>query len=91
MGVLESMIRGVEASADGLPFGAAVWVGGYVLLRALGVYQEIWKYDLETLEKDLSAHLVFGAATAAAFSLLARTSTGGDRRPLVPTDQTRSR
>ena len=28
-------------------------------------------YDLETLEKDLSAHLVFGAATATAFSLLA--------------------
>jgi hypothetical protein len=28
-------------------------------------------YDLETLAKDLSAHLVFGTATAAAFRLLA--------------------
>jgi hypothetical protein len=52
----------------GLPFGAAVWAGGYVVLPLLGVYQPIWKCDLETLEKDLSAHLVFGTATAAAFA-----------------------
>jgi hypothetical protein len=57
----------------GPPFGAAVWAGGYVVLPRVGVYEEIWKYDLETLEKDLSAHLVFGAATAAAFALLAAT------------------
>jgi hypothetical protein len=41
------------------------------VLPLLGVYEPIWKYDLETLGKDLSAHLVFGTATAAAFSLLA--------------------
>jgi hypothetical protein len=56
----------------GLPFGAAVWASGYVVLPLLGVYKPIWKYDVETLGKDLSAHLVFGTATAAAFSLLAR-------------------
>jgi hypothetical protein len=55
----------------GVPFGAAVWAGGYVVLPQLGVYKPIWKYDLETLRKDLSAHLVFGTATAAAFCLLA--------------------
>jgi hypothetical protein len=55
----------------GPPFGAAVWAGGYVVLPILGVYQPIWKYDLETLGKDLSAHLVFGTATAAAFGVLA--------------------
>jgi hypothetical protein len=54
----------------GLPFGAAVWAGGYVVLPRLGVYEDIWKYDRQTLAKDLSAHLVFGAATAAAYSLL---------------------
>lgn len=54
----------------GLPFGAAVWATGYVVLPLLGVYEPIWKYDLKTLEKDLSAHLVFGAATAAAFPIL---------------------
>ena len=56
----------------GLPFGAAVWAGGYIVLPRLGVYEQIWKYDLKTLGKDLSAHLVFGAATAAAFSFLSR-------------------
>jgi hypothetical protein len=54
----------------GLPFGAAVWANGYVVLPQLGVYKPIWKYDLETLAKDLSAHLVFGTATAAAYSIL---------------------
>jgi uncharacterized membrane protein YagU involved in acid resistance len=55
----------------GLPFGATVWASGYVVLPLLGVYDPIWKYDLETLGKDLSAHLVYGTATAAAFGLLA--------------------
>ena len=41
------------------------------MLPLLGVYKPIWEYDLETLRKDLSAHLVFGTATAAAFCLLA--------------------
>jgi hypothetical protein len=54
----------------GLPFGAAVWASGYVVLPQLGVYKQIWEYDLETLGIDFTGHLVFGAATAAAFSLL---------------------
>ena len=54
----------------GLPFGAAVWASGYVVLPLLGVYEPIWKYDLGTLANDLRAHLVFGTATAAAFSIL---------------------
>ena len=54
----------------GLPYGAAVWAVGYVVLPPLGVYEPIWKYDLATLGKDLSAHLVFGTATAAAFRVL---------------------
>jgi hypothetical protein len=54
----------------GVPFGVAVWASGYVVLPQLGVYKQIWEYDLETLAKDLSAHLVFGTATAAAYSLL---------------------
>lgn len=56
--------------AYGVPFGAAVWAGGYVVLPQLGVYEPIWEYDLQTLGKDLRAHLVFGTATAAAFRLL---------------------
>ena len=53
----------------GVPFGAAVWASGYVVLPLLGAYKPIWEYDRETLRKDLSAHLVFGTATAAAFCL----------------------
>ena len=56
----------------GLPFGAAVWASGYVVLPQLGVYQPIWKYDLKTLWDDLSVHLVYGTATAGAFRLLTR-------------------
>jgi hypothetical protein len=55
----------------GIPFGAAVWSGGYVVLPQLGVYRPIAEYDVRTLEKDLGAHLVFGTVTAGAYSLLA--------------------
>ena len=54
----------------GIPFGAAVWANGYVVLPLLGVYKPIWDYDRETLEADLRAHLVYGTATAAALALL---------------------
>jgi len=54
----------------GLPFGAAVWTGGYVVLPAAKLYEPIWKYDVKTLVDDLSAHLVHGLATAAAWQLL---------------------
>jgi hypothetical protein len=53
-----------------VPFGAGVWVSGYVILPAAKLYQPIWEYDGKTLAKDLSAHLVYGLTTAAAFQLL---------------------
>ena len=56
----------------GLPFGAAVWGTGYVILPAAKLYQPIWKYDRKTLANDLSAHLVYGLATASALRLLSR-------------------
>jgi len=43
-----------------------------VVLPLFGIYQPISKYDIKMLEKDLSAHLVFGTATAAAFARTAR-------------------
>jgi hypothetical protein len=54
----------------GLPFGASVWATGYVVLPAAKLYQPIWEYDRKTLAKDLSAHLVYGLGTAAAFRVL---------------------
>ena len=56
----------------GLPFGATVWATGYVVLPAAKLYEPIWKYHVKTLAKDLSAHLVYGLATAAALQLLSR-------------------
>ncbi len=60
----------------GLPFGAGLWASGYVILPAAKLYEPIWKYDAKTLAKDLSAHLLYGTVTAAAFELLS-TSNGG--------------
>lgn len=68
-----ALVAGSRGKSDvwyGLPFGATVWASGYVVFPLLGVYEPIWKYDLKTLWKDLSGHLVFGAATAAAFKEL---------------------
>jgi hypothetical protein len=54
----------------GLPFGAAVWASSYVVLPAVKLYKPIWEYDLRTLVKDLTAHLVYGVGTATALRLL---------------------
>ena len=54
----------------GLPFGAAVWGSGYVILPILKLYKPIWEYDAKTLANDLSAHLVYGLATAATLRAL---------------------
>jgi hypothetical protein len=55
---------------SGLACGAIVWAGDYVVLPLAGIYEPIWKYDLKTLADDLSAHLLFGVATAGTFRLL---------------------
>jgi hypothetical protein len=54
----------------GLLFGAGVWSAGYVVLPAARLYKPIWEYDAKTLAKDLSAHLVYGLATATALRAL---------------------
>ena len=53
-----------------LALGPAAWLGGYVILPLAKVYKPIWEYDARTLRDDLSVHLVFGAATSAAFAIL---------------------
>jgi hypothetical protein len=55
-----------------LALGPAAWLSSYVVLPLLGVYQPIWDYDTRTLGQDLSAHLVFGTATGAAFAVLSK-------------------
>jgi Protein of unknown function (DUF1440) len=56
----------------GLLFGATVWAAGYAVLPAAKLYKPIWEYDPKTLAKDLSAHLVYGLATATALQALSR-------------------
>lgn len=58
----------------GLLLGATAVSAAYVLLGAAGIYQPPWRYDAETLGKDLSAHLVFGSATAATNRILGGTA-----------------
>ncbi|MGE0140793.1 MAG: hypothetical protein AB7L17_23095 [Ilumatobacteraceae bacterium] len=52
--------------------GPVAWLTPYAVLPFAGLYRPIWEYDAKTLWKDLSAHLVFGVATSAAFWSLAR-------------------
>jgi len=56
----------------GLLFGPLVWLASYVLMPLAKLYKPIWEYDLNTLAKDLSAHMVYGAATGATFAALTR-------------------
>ena len=49
-----------------------VWASGYVILPAAKLYAPLWKYDRKTIANDLSAHLVYGLATATALRLLSR-------------------
>jgi hypothetical protein len=55
---------------NGLPFGAGVWAAGYAVLPAAKLYKPIWEYNVATLARDLSAHLVYGLGTAVAVRLL---------------------
>jgi hypothetical protein len=68
-GILAGSLRSPRIGY-GVPFGAGLWASGYVILPAAKLYQPIWKYDAKTLAKDLSAHLLYGLTTAAAFQLL---------------------
>jgi len=75
-GILNGAAYGVVAGSApeprvwfGAPFGASVWGTGYVVLPAAKLYQPIWKYSPKILAKDLSAHLVYGLSTAAAFKV----------------------
>ena len=56
----------------GLPFGVAVWAGGYVILPEAMIYKPIWEYDVKTLARDLGGHLAYGAGTGTAFWLFAK-------------------
>jgi uncharacterized membrane protein len=51
----------------GFAFGLGVWAASLAELPALGVAPPPWKQSPAALGQDLAFHLVFGAATAAAY------------------------
>ncbi len=61
----------------GLTFGAVVWASGYVTLPEAGLYKPLWDYDPQTLAKDLTAHLGYGAGTGTAFRLASKALGAG--------------
>ena len=67
-GILAGSLRSPQA-VYGLPFGAAVWATGYVILPEGGLYKPIWDYDATTLAWDLTGHLAYGAGTGVTFRL----------------------
>jgi hypothetical protein len=71
-GILAGSLAPLSRLWAGLAFGSTVWAGDYVILPLAKVYKPIWEYEANTLWDDLSAHLVFGAATATAFRSLLR-------------------
>jgi hypothetical protein len=56
--------------AGGLAFGTGVWGASYAELVPLGIYKPPWKYPPKELAVDLSYHLVYGLAVAAAYAAL---------------------
>jgi uncharacterized membrane protein len=58
---------GPPGPAKGLVFGLNVWLASLVELPALGAAEPIWRQPPEAIVKDLGFHLVYGAATAAAY------------------------
>ena len=61
---------GPDPVAGGLAFGTGVWGASYVELVPLGLYKLPWKYPPKDLALDLSYHIVYGLAVAAAYAAL---------------------
>jgi uncharacterized membrane protein YagU involved in acid resistance len=72
-GIAHSVVRTMTPMAtlaSGMAIGAGAFGTSYAVLPRMGIYKRLSEYDGETLWKDLSAHLVFGAATGAAAGVL---------------------
>lgn len=79
-GALHGLIIGSTRSASpayGLGTGVTAWLTAFTILPMAKLYEPMWKYDFQTLGKDLSAHLVFGLGTGAAYKALTTVSRLG--------------
>lgn len=64
--------RSDHATRDGLAFGTGVWAMSYVELVPMGLAEPPWKYPAKDMAMELSSHLVYGAAVAAAHAAMDR-------------------
>jgi len=71
-GVATAVVDGLNPVVGGLGLATVAWGSSYVVLPPLGVYKPIWKYDVPTLLKDASAHVVYGLTTATVMSVAGR-------------------
>ncbi len=69
-GLVQGTVR-AHPLGHGLLFGTGVWAASYAELVPMGLYEPPWEYPPTTLLKDLSYHLVYGTAVAAAYEALA--------------------
>lgn len=69
-GLLVASAREEPRARYGLGTGALAWASSYALLAPAKLYKPMREYPASVLGKDLSAHLVYGLATGAAFRLL---------------------
>ena len=65
-------LGGPAAVGGRADLGPVVWLSGYAILPLAKIYQPIWTYDVKTLAKDFSAHLVYGVAAGSALGVLSR-------------------
>lgn len=68
-GAMSSMVSSASPML-GVLTAVGSWATAYAVLAPVGIYKPMAEYDTETLWKDLSAHLVYGAATAIAYAML---------------------
>ncbi len=64
------LLAGRPPLLGGVATGVGAVANSYATLGAMGIYEPIWRYDIDTLAKDISAHLVFGVATSFAYRAL---------------------
>ena len=73
-GAAYGLVQGTIAAPPiraGAAFGASVWGLSYAQLVPMGIYEPPWRYPAKELAIDLSYHLVYGVAAAAAYEALA--------------------
>lgn len=66
-----SAAAGASNPSIGLATAITAWATSYAVLPKLGIYEQMSEYDTDTLWKDLSAHLIFGAALGLTYRILA--------------------